>query len=189
MIGGTVFVVAAGPRLGSIEALTHLAHEVVADAAASMRLDLLAGIGQVVGELGHLAVARHDAGRVISLLRARPELGPVAAAEVVSDQLVLARLGRLQESDGSLVPRRARAVTEHDRTHGTTYGQLLLTYFDALRDVGRSAERLSMHPNTVRYRLRRAQRLFDLDLADADQVLALWLALRGSPSAVRQAGT
>jgi DNA-binding PucR family transcriptional regulator len=39
-----------------------------------------------------------------------------------------------------------------------------------------------VHPNTVRYRLRRAAELFHLDLDDPDEVLTLWLALRTRPT-------
>ena len=35
-----------------------------------------------------------------------------------------------------------------------------------------------MHENTLRYRIRRIEELFDLDLADPDVRLVAWLQLR-----------
>jgi hypothetical protein len=182
MIGGTVFALLAGPRLGSPEALQRLATEVVAAARSSMRLGLLAGIGPVVNELKRVSDARDDAVRVISLLRERPELGPVATSQRVSDQLVLAGLGEHLSSDERLVSHRAQAVAAYDESHGTQYRRILLTFLNEMGDVGLTAKQLSMHPNSVRYRLRRAAQLFQLDLSDPEQVLPLWVTLACLPT-------
>ncbi|SCE80610.1 DNA-binding transcriptional regulator, PucR family [Micromonospora carbonacea] len=184
MIGGTLFVLVAGPHLGRPEVLTQLATEVVTAAGTSLRLRLLAGIGPTVDDLASVRGAHHEAARVIALLRQRPDLGPVATADRVSDQLVLAHLRAQLGSDPKLTSHRAWAVAAHDATRGTNYSQVLLAYFDAVGDVGLTAKRLSLHPNTVRYRLRRATELFHLDLADPEQVLPLWMALT-----VRSGGT
>lgn len=69
-------------------------------------------------------------------------------------------------------------MVAHDRAHETTCAACVLAYLDHQRNFGRAAADLSVHPNTLRYLLRRASELFDFDLAASDQVLALWLALR-----------
>jgi hypothetical protein len=43
---------------------------------------------------------------------------------------------------------------------------------------GSDAARLSLHQNTLRYRLRRANELFGIDLDNPDDTLTLWLSLR-----------
>lgn len=178
LLEGAVYVVAAGPRVRSAEALESLAAQVVSAGESSMRLDLLAAIGPAVDRPAHVTTAQAEAGRVLALLRRRPDLGPVSTHERVSDQMALAALGEMQLKDARLVPRRARAVLAHDDAHGTEYGRFLLVHLDHARDIGRTATSLSIHPNTVRYRLRRAAELFDLDLTSADEVLPLWLSLR-----------
>lgn len=178
LLDGTVYVLAAGARLREEGALGTLATEVVGAAAASLHLDLVAGVSAVVGDLGVLGEARDEADRVLSLLRRRPTLGPVATAGRVADQLSLAGLARLLSSDRRLRSRVAESVVRHDAAQGTEYRSSLLAYLDALRDVSVAADRLAMHPNTLRYRLRRARELFGLDLDDPDQVLTLWLSLR-----------
>jgi DNA-binding PucR family transcriptional regulator len=121
----------------------------------------------------------------VALLRERPELGPVTTAGRVSDQLVLAALAEALDRDARLVSARARAVLDHDARHATSYAALLGAYLDAGRDVAVTAELLTVHPNTVRYRLRRAAELFGLDLGDPEQALPLWLALRSGGGASR----
>jgi hypothetical protein len=178
LLGGTVFVLAAGPRAVGQSALEVLATEVAAAARSSLRVNLLGAIVTPVDRLDRIPAARAGALRVLELLRRDPELGTVASAEALSDQLALSALREVVTHDERLLPARARAVLDHDAGHGTSYAELLLSHFDCLLDVGRTAARLGVHANTVRYRLRRAASLFDLDLTDPDQVLPLWLALR-----------
>ncbi|MET9462969.1 helix-turn-helix domain-containing protein [Streptomyces canus] len=45
-------------------------------------------------------------------------------------------------------------------------------------NVAEAATRLGVHPNTLRYRLRRTADLFDISLDDPDDRLSLWLQLR-----------
>ncbi|MET8329600.1 helix-turn-helix domain-containing protein [Streptomyces sp. NPDC005181] len=71
----------------------------------------------------------------------------------------------------------------HDlvRTDLATGGELvrsLAAYFDASGDVARAARRLVLHPNTLRYRLRRARERFGVDLDDPDTRLLITLAVR-----------
>lgn len=51
-------------------------------------------------------------------------------------------------------------------------------WLDCQGDVGAAATRLQVHANTLRYRLRRAQERFGLDLEDPDVRLSMWLQLR-----------
>jgi hypothetical protein len=174
---GVVFVVAAGRRVGAA-ALETLAATIVGAARTSLRLQVLGGVVASVARLDDLPGARAEARRILDLLRQRDDLGPAAALERVSDQLSGVALREAVRADDRLVPLRARRVLEHDARHGTSYAGLLCAHCSALFDVGRTAAALAVHPNTVRYRLRRAAELFDLDLADPEQVLPLWLALR-----------
>ncbi|GAA3206027.1 helix-turn-helix domain-containing protein [Nonomuraea roseoviolacea] len=75
-------------------------------------------------------------------------------------------------------PRRlGPAARAHDVEHGTLYAPTILAYLDANSDVAAASLRLSVHPNTVRYRLARAQEIFGFDLSDPDERLVLWLWL------------
>jgi len=177
-IGGTVYVLLASDQVRRGGGLEQLARDVAASAAATLRVDLCAGIGPAVDSSTQIVASRRDADRVLNLLRRRPDLGQVSSSSELADQLILGDLGLRLSQDPSLVSPRAQRVLAHDEEHDTPYAKVLLTFLDCHRDVSAAAGRLAMHPNTVRYRLRRAVELFDLDLNDPDQTLTFWLALR-----------
>jgi PucR C-terminal helix-turn-helix domain len=53
----------------------------------------------------------------------------------------------------------------------------LRTYLDRGRSIGAAAAALSVHPNTIRYRLARFQSLAGADLASTDTLVEVWWAL------------
>ncbi|WP_428957012.1 PucR family transcriptional regulator [Streptomyces sp. cg35] len=54
----------------------------------------------------------------------------------------------------------------------------LAAYLDAAGDIPRAAQRLVLHPNTLRYRLKRVRERFGIDLDDPDTRLIVTLAVR-----------
>lgn len=75
---------------------------------------------------------------------------------------------------------RLAALTDYDRDHGAQLQESLQAYLDAHGDVRAAATVLLVHPNTVRYRIRRAAEIMGVDLDDpADRLLVeLQLACR-----------
>ncbi|MFB6516982.1 helix-turn-helix domain-containing protein [Streptomyces sp. NPDC056401] len=69
-------------------------------------------------------------------------------------------------------------MLEHDRTHHTHYGDSVAAWLDAVGNITEAAGRLTIHQNTLKYRLRRSRELFGLDLDDPDTRLSSWLQLR-----------
>lgn len=69
-------------------------------------------------------------------------------------------------------------MTDHDRTRGTDYAVTVLAWLESFNDIGAAASRLQVHPNTLRYRLRRIEEKFGLDFTDAESRLSAWLQLR-----------
>ncbi|MET9592845.1 helix-turn-helix domain-containing protein [Streptomyces sp. NPDC006516] len=72
-------------------------------------------------------------------------------------------------------------VHELIRADLATGGDLVRTlaaYLETAGDIPEAARRLVLHPNTLRYRLRRVRERFDLDLDDPDTRLVLALAVR-----------
>lgn len=64
-----------------------------------------------------------------------------------------------------------RQIRAYDREHGTEYERTLRTYELSMRSKEDTADRLSIHKNTLKYRLERIEELFHLPLDDA------WTAL------------
>ncbi|MEU0625989.1 helix-turn-helix domain-containing protein [Streptomyces sp. NPDC005989] len=153
---------------------------------------VLAGAGPVAAGLSGLPASREAAELVVRVLRERAASRPAgevvsavaAYDEVVPEATVLRLLDRVEPLWGALSGP-VHAMVEHDRAHGSAYGDSVTAYLDASCDTGAAARRLNVHPNTLRYRLRRARELFGVDPADpAVRLLAdigLRLAARRGP--------
>ena len=95
-------------------------------------------------------------------------------AEIVLHELVELAAERPSLRDGPIV-----TLAETDRDRGDAWRLATLrAYLDAHGDVGAAAERLGVHPNTLRYRLRRLGELTGVDLRDPDARLVTELQLR-----------
>ncbi|MFI6896000.1 PucR family transcriptional regulator [Streptomyces sp. NPDC050256] len=134
---------------------------------------VFAGAGPVVADLAELPASRDAAELVVRVLRERAARLPAGGtgsavasyAEVAAEAAVLRLLDRVEplwgETEGPV-----HAMTAHDRAHGSRYGESVAAHLDAFGDTAAAARRLNVHPNTLRYRLRRARDLFGVDLAD-----------------------
>ncbi|MFJ4686945.1 PucR family transcriptional regulator [Streptomyces sp. NPDC088789] len=65
-----------------------------------------------------------------------------------------------------------------DRAAGGELVRTLAAYFDSAGDVPEAARRLSLHPNSLRYRLRRVRERYGVDLDEPDTALLIALAVR-----------
>jgi hypothetical protein len=68
-------------------------------------------------------------------------------------------------------------VTSDEET-GTDYLRTLTAYLQCDRHLARTAERLNVHPNTVRYRVARIEAILSIDLKDVDHRFRVDAALR-----------
>ncbi|WP_030567505.1 PucR family transcriptional regulator [Streptomyces aureocirculatus] len=159
--------------------------ELVADIArrahGALRVPVRAGLGSPVQGLRSIAGSRADADLVLRTLADRQgDPGPcqVATIDEVWASATLCALARILATHDVLPREIGPAVRAHDLKHGTTYAPTLLAYLDANGDVVAASHRLSVHPNTIRYRLSRAEEIFGFDFAEPDERLVLWLRLR-----------
>ncbi|MFF2507646.1 PucR family transcriptional regulator [Streptomyces sp. NPDC058067] len=151
-----------------------IAEDIVRRAEEALRLPVRAGLGHTAEGVAGVRDSRADADLVLRVLGA----GEVAEAGQVRAQttlLVLAEFlaGRREQAAGPW-----QQVLAHDAEHGTEYARTLICWLDAGCDAARAAQRLVVHPNTCRYRLRKAQQQLGIDLDDPDQRLVLWVQLR-----------
>ncbi len=141
------------------------------------------GIGPMVDTLESVPESRRLAELTLSAI----EVGaldveerepPVATLDEVRSRVILRELATRGVLDLNLPGDWLDDVLAHDRERNTTYGESLLAYFDAFGDMARAARALSIHENTLRYRLRRVQEQFPVDLDDPNNLLIAWLQLR-----------
>lgn len=115
---------------------------------------------------------------VLAVTTCEPGLPTVARLADVFARVVLMHVGEVLSDRPRLRHTGIDAMTEHDRTHDTDYAGSVLAWLDSVGDVGEASRRIGVHPNTLRYRLRRAGELFAFDLDRPDDRLSLWLHLR-----------
>lgn len=141
-----------------------LAEDVVAATRAHPPARVRAGVGSVVGELAEVPQSRAEADRVLDAVEHGGEDTEIATIDDVRSRVLVDEvLTALEDQEHHRDPRLDR-LAEHDA--GGRLGASLLAYLDAFGDVRRASERLHVHPNTLRYRLRRASAVTGLDLDD-----------------------
>ena len=176
-IGTTVYALFFGGQLDDTQliGIEAMAARLVTRATAAMRIVLRASVGSRVTGVDTISRSRRDADLVLLLT---DPAGPVVSARNVGSRLSLLELGQVMRDTPRLFSGQAQAVLDLDARSGTEYAATLRTYLDCGRDSARTAALLSVHQNTLRYRLRRVHELFGIDLDNADDTLTLWLSLR-----------
>ncbi|GAA2141291.1 helix-turn-helix domain-containing protein [Kitasatospora kazusensis] len=157
------------------------AQEVVAAAQEHLGVPLRAAIGSTVDGLAAVPESRAQADRILDAMgRGGVALQVAALIDVQAEVLVSEVLALLQDRSGLRDPR-LTALTAYDRRHGTRLAESVLAWLDALGEVRVAADALHIHPNTLRYRVRRAEQLTGIDLAQPQQRLLAMLQLRLPP--------
>lgn len=150
----------------------------MASDAEQAGLRLRVACGPVMGSLADAAKATAVVDQILLCLAHEPARGPVATYDevraAVSVSNAVAVLGPLP----GLWEGPVRLLVEHDATHGTDYAPTLRSWLDALGDTAAAAAALSVHPNTVRYRMHRITELSGIRLGDPEERLMAALHLR-----------
>lgn len=103
-----------------------------------------------------------------------PILGQVTSLAEARTTVLLDEIVTLVGTDQRLVDPRIRDLGAQD----PVLAQTLRAYLDAFGDIGAAARSLQVHPNTVRYRIRRIEQLLSTSLGDPDVRLLFSLGLR-----------
>jgi len=181
-----VYVLVAGPRAAGDAA--RLANRVVADASRRLGQRICAAVSSEGSGPRSLPRLRDEVDQILRVSVARDGGPDVATLADVQSSVLLAHLGDELERHPELRHPALAALVEQDERNGTSLAASLLAWLEAQQNVQAAADRLHVHQNTLRYRLRRVRELSPIDLDDGDQRLAAWLELRlraplpGSPA-------
>lgn len=126
---------------------------------------------------------RLEVDQVLAVIGSADSTRSIATATDIHAQILLTSIAREFARNETSLHSGVRALLDHDLARGTEYRSTLCTYFGALGDVAETARQLNIHPNTLRYRLRRAAEGFRVPLDHPDDILATWLQLRLAPKA------
>ncbi|OBG74702.1 PucR family transcriptional regulator [Mycobacterium sp. E3298] len=151
-------------------------HWVTALAAALPEgVTVLAGISGPA-DVAELAAARQEADECLALHEASPTCAPPAYDESWDD-ILLQRLRTAARAGRAPTRGPVAELRRHDRANGTDYLATLRAWLEAQGDPVEAGERLGVHENTVRYRLRKMAEISNLPLDDARKRLAMMIEL------------
>ncbi|WP_020665043.1 PucR family transcriptional regulator [Amycolatopsis benzoatilytica] len=125
------------------------------------------------GDPTALASSRAQADEALGLLRAGLVAGRAVAYDEAWTALVLHRAAAAAASAQVAELGPLGVLRAHDETSNAGYVDTLYEWLRHPGDPRAAAERLRIHPNTLRYRMKRLLELVPLDLEDPDVRLAL----------------
>jgi sugar diacid utilization regulator len=117
-----------------------------------------------------------EARRAVDIGRVLPGLSDVMVFSELGIHRLLAQVRDTAELD-RFVDSVLGKLVEYDRTNGVDYCRTLSVYFREQGSPQRAARILHTHPNTVTYRVRRAEQIAGCDLSSYSDRLAVQLAL------------
>ncbi|MER7541703.1 helix-turn-helix domain-containing protein [Spirillospora sp. NPDC127506] len=138
---------------------------------------LYAAAGGPAHSPADLPRSRSEAAEVGALV-ASGRLPPgLVLLEDVWDAVVVERARRAVGAGAGLLGGPLPALKAHDETHGTAFLPTLAAWLDHYGDTKGTAQALGVHPNTLRYRLRRMAEVAPVDVSSPRVRLALRLQL------------
>ena len=165
---------------GGPDAALRVAQQGVAALARGFRDHVRAAVAGPMDGVGELAEARREIDDVLREVLVDPALPRVCRLEDVRERVLVARVSDELAREERLRSPGVRALLRSDREQRTAYRESLLAWFEEQADVRAAAVRLGVHPNTLRYRVKRAAEQFDLPIEHGTSRLALWMQLRAA---------
>jgi DNA-binding PucR family transcriptional regulator len=126
-------------------------------------------------------MARGEADECLGLHEVR-QYGAPPAYDESWDDILLQRLRSAARSGRAPQRGPIADLRRHDREHATQYAATLRAWLEAQGDLVAAGERLGVHENTVRYRLRKMAEVTTLELGDARKRLAMMIELAATLS-------
>ncbi len=176
-LDGRVYVLAIGERTLDRDRFVQLTRDAIDNTAKALGVELRAGVGAAVESLTEIPASRVQADQAL-------RVGPLLPEQQVIDvedhlgQVLLLEVGDFLRARPRRRSRPLARLQEHDRVHGTDYVATLAAYLDCFGNGALASERLHVHANTLRYRMRRIAEIAGIDLDDAGDRLPLELELR-----------
>ncbi|TQN32923.1 CdaR family transcriptional regulator [Haloactinospora alba] len=180
-LGGRVYALlpeVSGGADGADSSVRALTHKTVRAAQHALGVPVQAAVGSLVEALDDVWRSRHEADRILDAVGRdmRVDVNPATIADVRSRVLVSETLAHLRNVPELRDPR-VTALVEYDTATGSQLVRSLVAYFTAFGDVRQAARQLHIHPNTLRYRVRRAESVSGLDLSESNERLFAHLQL------------
>jgi DNA-binding PucR family transcriptional regulator len=171
--GSRVYVLL--PHTAKRSSLTSWIRGTISALRGELGLQLRAVVAAPVSGLAGLAAVRAEVDRVLDSAERHPDsFASVTSLAEARTTVLLDEIVTMAGSDERLIDPRVRELRSRDPMLAQTLG----VYLDSFGDIAAAAEQLHVHPNTVRYRVRRIEKLVSTSLADPEVRLLFSLGLR-----------
>lgn len=172
-IGGRVYVLFPGFSSGTpVESWTR---EVIARVETRTGIALRAAVAASVRQLSDAAAARFEVDRVLDRTTGENR---VTTLEESRTSVLLGEIVELVANHEQLIDPRIATLRRYDEKNDGVMTQSLEAYLAHFGDVRAAAEVLRVHPNTLRYRMKRVEEILGTDLGDPDERVLTELQLR-----------
>ncbi|MFT4044471.1 MAG: helix-turn-helix domain-containing protein [Gordonia sp. (in: high G+C Gram-positive bacteria)] len=175
-LGSRAYVVVPGATLTDT---VEWASGALDDTRRQFGVDARAVIAGPAAGLASVAGLRIQADRVLDAAAREPDLiDAVTTVAASTTGVLLGEIVALIEANPELTDSRVLELADRDAVSGSEFTTSLRAYLDHFGDVRAAATALHVHPNTLRYRIRRITQLTGLDLDDPATRLVVALTLR-----------
>lgn len=165
------------PQISTTRSVASWVRGTISALRAELDVELRAAITAPVAGLAAVAAARVEVDRVLDSAERHPvAIGQVTSLAEARTTVLLDEIVTLVGTDERLIDPRVLELRAKDPVLADT----LSAYLDCFGDIAAAANWLRVHPNTVRYRVRRIEKLLSTSLADPDVRLLFSLGLRAA---------
>jgi DNA-binding PucR family transcriptional regulator len=163
------------PQTATTRSVTSWVRGTIGALRTELGVELRAAIAAPVAGLANVAAARTEVDRVLDSAERHPiSIGQVTSLAEARTTVLLDEIVTLVGTDERLVDPRIRDL----RVQDPVLAETLRAYLDSFGDIAAAAQWLQVHPNTVRYRVRRIEKLLSTSLTDPEVRLLFSLGLR-----------
>jgi hypothetical protein len=140
-----------------------------------------AAAGGVHRGLAAAGISRNEADLTLRVLRTKNDWEHAGLFASMRHDIVLNEIVEVLRARPILVRGLLDRLITHDRQRDTDYVTTLRIYIDSFGDMRSAAELLHLHPNSLRYRIKRLTEIGGLDLGDPKLRLVLQLLFEMAP--------
>jgi hypothetical protein len=147
-----------------------------------------AAAGGIHQGLAAAGISRNEADLTLRVLRTKNDWERDGLFASMRHDIVLNEIADVLRARPILVRGLLDRLITHDRQYNTDYVTTLRVYINSFGDMRAAAQSLNLHPNSLRYRVKRLTEIGGLDLDDPKLRLAVQLLLEMAPEPGDPAG-
>jgi DNA-binding PucR family transcriptional regulator len=147
----------------------------------AVQANVRAAAGGVHRGIAAAGISRNEADLTLRVLRTKNDWEHDGLFASMRHDIVLNEIVEVLRARPILVRGLLDRLITHDRQRDTDYVTTLRIYIDSFGDMRSAAESLHLHPNSLRYRIKRLTEIGGLDLGDPKLRLVLQLLFAMAP--------